>query len=113
MGFVFLPEYEHHEIALLYSHYLLLKSGRYSVYLGPNLPVNDAQECAESIIATHALVLLTVPLKSKMLEIFRDSIESYFGSLQCYIGGLFPFSPDYKSKSVRHLENLSDFKKLL
>lgn len=38
---LFLPEGEHHEIGLLFLHYLLKKRGHAVVYLGANVPLDD------------------------------------------------------------------------
>lgn len=38
---LFLPEYEHHEIGLLYVYYLLKKEGINCIYLGANVPLKD------------------------------------------------------------------------
>jgi hypothetical protein len=77
------------------------------------MPIDAVQECSESIDATHALVILTIPLKKKFELQFKESIDNYFNSKNLYVGGLYPFSQDENWKSVQHLENLSEFKKLL
>jgi hypothetical protein len=38
---LFLPEGEHHELGLLYMHYLLKNRGVSVLYLGANVPVKD------------------------------------------------------------------------
>ncbi|MFZ9387901.1 MAG: MerR family transcriptional regulator [Chitinophagaceae bacterium] len=38
---LFLPEGEHHELGLLYMHYLLKSRGIRTIYLGANVPVED------------------------------------------------------------------------
>ena len=38
---LFLPEGEHHEIGLLYIHYILKSRGVKTIYLGANVPVKD------------------------------------------------------------------------
>jgi methanogenic corrinoid protein MtbC1 len=38
---LFLPEYEHHELGLLFVYYLLRKEGIAAIYLGANVPMND------------------------------------------------------------------------
>ena len=40
---LFLPEGEHHELGLLYAHYLLKKSGVSVLYLGANVPLEDIE----------------------------------------------------------------------
>jgi DNA-binding transcriptional MerR regulator len=38
---LFLPEGEHHELGLLFMHYLLKKRGAKTIYLGCNIPLED------------------------------------------------------------------------
>jgi MerR family transcriptional regulator, light-induced transcriptional regulator len=38
---LFLPEYEHHELGLLFVYYLLKKKGVNCIYLGANVPLKD------------------------------------------------------------------------
>lgn len=40
---LFLPEGEHHELGLLYMHYLLRNRGVQVIYLGANVPVKDME----------------------------------------------------------------------
>ncbi len=45
---LFLPEGEHHELGLLYVHYLLRKKGVATIYLGANVPLKDMQFIVEA-----------------------------------------------------------------
>jgi DNA-binding transcriptional MerR regulator len=40
---LFLPENEHHELGLLFAHYLFRKRGAKVLYLGASVPVNDLE----------------------------------------------------------------------
>lgn len=53
-----MPEGEFHEIGLLFTHYLLLKAGKNSVYLGSNLPFESLISAENDIKATHIFVFL-------------------------------------------------------
>ena len=44
---LFLPEYEHHELGLLFVYYLLRKEGIASIYLGANVPLSDLKYIVE------------------------------------------------------------------
>jgi DNA-binding transcriptional MerR regulator len=54
---LFLPEGEHHEMGLLYLHYLLKTNGIKVIYLGANVPVKDVEYVcklkAPDFIYTH------------------------------------------------------------
>ena len=44
---LFLPEGEHHELALLFVHYLLKSRGTKVLYLGTNVPIKDVEYIAK------------------------------------------------------------------
>jgi len=54
---LFLPEGEIHDLALLYVHYLMRKSGKDAIYLGPNSPVREVrfvyEACAPKYLYLH------------------------------------------------------------
>ncbi|MBN9483500.1 MAG: MerR family transcriptional regulator [Bacteroidetes bacterium] len=56
---LFLPEGEIHDIGLLYVHYLALKYGKNSIYLGPNSPLKEVQMVAEIKKPEYLFVHLT------------------------------------------------------
>ena len=52
---LFLPPNEHHEIGLLFSRFLLLKSGYNVIYLGANVPLSSIQQVSETIEINNIL----------------------------------------------------------
>lgn len=57
LALLFLPEYEHHEIGLLFVSYLLKKHSIPVIYLGANVPLKDVQYVVQvkkpAILYTH------------------------------------------------------------
>lgn len=56
---LFLPEGEHHELGLLYIHYLLKSRGFHVIYLGANIPLADVEYVAKLKKTDAAYVHLT------------------------------------------------------
>lgn len=56
---LFLPEYEHHELGLLFVHYLLKKQSLPVLYLGANVPVKDVQYVVQIKKPSHLYTHLT------------------------------------------------------
>lgn len=53
-----MPEGEFHEIGLLFSHYMLLKAGKNSIYLGSNMPFESLISTIEEVKANHIYVFM-------------------------------------------------------
>jgi DNA-binding transcriptional MerR regulator len=60
---IFLPEGEYHELGLLFFHYLIKKSGYYSVYLGQSVPLDDLVTIQQSYHANYLLTSLTTSIQ--------------------------------------------------
>jgi methanogenic corrinoid protein MtbC1 len=56
---LFLPEGEHHEIGLLFLHYLLKIRGARVIYLGANVPMHDVESIINTIKPDMAFIHLT------------------------------------------------------
>jgi DNA-binding transcriptional MerR regulator len=75
---LFLPEKQHHEIGLLYAHYLIRKSGVQSVYLGSSVPLSDVKICSEKIKPTHILCSFTIPLAKDKMSLYLRKTSNLF-----------------------------------
>lgn len=67
---LFLPYQEIHEIGLLFTHYLLLKNGFNSIYLGSSVPMDNLKDITEHLIKSTFLSYFTVYPED-------DEIEKY------------------------------------
>lgn len=56
---LFLPEGEHHELGLLFLHYLLKTRNIRVIYLGANVPMGDIENIIESLKPQMAFIHLT------------------------------------------------------
>ncbi|MBK6835774.1 MAG: MerR family transcriptional regulator [Bacteroidetes bacterium] len=52
---LYLPDDEWHELSLVFSDYLIRKSGYKTIYLGQNVPAKNLDELVKKIKPTHAL----------------------------------------------------------
>ncbi|MCX6207566.1 MAG: MerR family transcriptional regulator [Bacteroidetes bacterium] len=84
---LFLPEGEHHEIGLLYLHYLLKSKGVKVIYLGANVPNKDIEFVCKvkspDFIYTH----LTSVANNFNFEKFLTQISAKIPNQQIYVSG--------------------------
>lgn len=84
---LFLPEGEHHELGLLFMHYLLRSRGLKVIYLGANVPVEDLAFVADikqpDVIFTH----LTSPAGTFHFEKFLQLVSHKIKDHQLVISG--------------------------
>jgi len=82
-----LPEYEFHEIGLLFAHYLLTKAGKTSIYLGSNMPISSLQKSVQELIP-HALYIFLIhyDLPEKAQQ-YLNSLAFAFKDCKIYVSG--------------------------
>jgi DNA-binding transcriptional MerR regulator len=84
---LFLPEGEHHELALLYLHYLLKTKGVRVYYIGSNVPLKDLsfiiKHKSPDIIYSH----ITAPSRGFNLDRFFSFISTQLTDSKFVIGG--------------------------
>lgn len=110
---LFLPENEEHELALLYTHYYLIKSGYESIYLGRSIEIEDLYVASDEKDNVEFISSFSVaPVKDKInkyLKAFKDSFDR-----PLWLSG---FMTSYIDKSannnVRILKNISDLNKIV
>lgn len=110
---LFLPEGEHHELGLLYMHYVLKSRGIRVIYLGANVPVNDAAFVAGLKQPDVAFIHLTSTAANFNFEKFLLQAATKMGSIKVVVSGsitLFykkPIPPNVQFK--RSLSEVMDF----
>lgn len=110
---LFLPEGEHHELGLLYMHYVLKSRGIRVIYLGANVPVNDAAFVAGLKQPDVAFIHLTSTAANFNFEKFLQQAATKMGSIKVVVSGsitLFykkPIPPNVQFK--RSLSEVMDF----
>jgi methanogenic corrinoid protein MtbC1 len=93
---LFLPEGEHHELGLLFMWYLLKSRGARVIYLGPNVPVKDAEQVINLKKPDTIFVHLTATAPNFSFEKFLNHIQSRFNGTNTVISGL--ITQGYKKK---------------
>lgn len=85
---LFLPENEHHEIGLLFLHYILKTRGVKVIYLGANVPVKDLEFIVETKKPDYIYTHLTTVMKEFNFDKFINNLKIRFPEQQILISGL-------------------------
>jgi len=72
---LFMPEGEHHEIGLLYVHFLLKQRGIFVDYLGTNVPTVDLKYLTEVKKVDYLYCHLTSPAKNFKVNKFFEGLQ--------------------------------------
>jgi DNA-binding transcriptional MerR regulator len=84
---LFLPEYEHHELGLLFVYYLLKKKSLPVLYLGANVPIKDVQYVVQ-VKKPHTLYLhLTSFPRQLQLEKYLNQLREKAGDAKILLSG--------------------------
>ncbi len=82
-----MPEGEFHEIGLLFSHFLLCKSNKKSIYLGSNLPFESLISTVHEVQATHILAFFIHYDQPSKAQEYINSLIFKFKSCKILISG--------------------------
>lgn len=93
---LFLPEGEHHELGLLFMHYLLKSRGAVLIYLGANIPLKDVQYVVNLKKPDYIYSHLTTVGQSFNFDKFLVNITKAFPKTPIVISGL--LTNTYKKK---------------
>ncbi len=85
---LFLPEYEHHELALLFVYYLLKRKGVRVLYLGANVPLVDVAYIAKLKKPDFLYTHLTSATSNLTIEKFLGQTHKYLPSTPFIISGV-------------------------
>jgi DNA-binding transcriptional MerR regulator len=104
---LFLPEYEHHELGLLFVFYLLKKRGVASIYLGADVPLKDIQHIVQAkkpqFLYTH---LVSLPRQFNF-EKFLQQLSGGPGETKILVSG--PVASAYSKKIPPGVHLLKSF----
>jgi MerR family transcriptional regulator, light-induced transcriptional regulator len=84
---LFLPDGEFHEIGLLYSHYLIKKSGFRVVYLSQNVPFEDLVEVAQMKPPDFLFTSFTSFITEEDLKSYIEKLSAEFPDKTIFISG--------------------------
>ncbi len=85
---LFMPENEHHEIGLLFLHYMLKARGVKVIYLGANVPVSDLEYIIELKKPDYIYTHLTTVIKEFNFDKFINNLKIRFPQQKILISGL-------------------------
>lgn len=84
---LFLPNGEYHEIGLLYSHYLIKKSGFRVIYLSQNVPFEDLREVAQMKPPDYLFTSFTSFITEDDLKTYIDNLSAAFPGKTIFVSG--------------------------
>jgi DNA-binding transcriptional MerR regulator len=84
---LFMPEGEHHEIGLLYVHFLLKQRGIYVDYLGANVPTVDLKYLTEVKKVDYLYCHLTSPAKNFKVNKFFEQLGEINNQIPIILSG--------------------------
>jgi DNA-binding transcriptional MerR regulator/methylmalonyl-CoA mutase cobalamin-binding subunit len=110
---LFLPEYEMHELGLLFNYYLLKQAGFKVYYLGQNVPNEDLI----GIVATHEPQTLVTSIINPMMggvSTYLSQLSKQFSKHQILVSGIQASDIPPKSlPNVKVFNNVLKFKELI
>jgi MerR family transcriptional regulator, light-induced transcriptional regulator len=95
---LFLPEGEHHEIGLLFVHYLLKSRGAKVIYLGANIPLRDVEYVVKLKNPDYLHTHLTTALRGFTFDKFISAVSKSFPKKKFIISGVLAGTYEKKSK---------------
>lgn len=109
---LFLPQDEYHEIALLFSDYIIRSAGYETIYLGPNVPAENIKEILKVKKSDYILTFFITGSKTNGAEIIKN--YTGFKDVQLLVSG----SPGLletvkKQKNLNILTSPEDLKRYL
>jgi methanogenic corrinoid protein MtbC1 len=106
---LFLPEGEHHELGLLFVHYILKSRGADVIYLGANIPINDVEYIVKVKKPDRIFVHLTATGSNFHLEKFLQQVDKQLGGIETIVTGY--LTQHYRKKvptSIQFKRSLSE-----
>jgi DNA-binding transcriptional MerR regulator len=110
---LFLPEGEYHEIGLLLADYIIRQSGSQTVYLGQNVPRQDAFQVYSICAPEKVLFFLTVPKPKEELKQLLNFFSEKFENSEIYFSGNLPPGFLKKYPAIQELHSVDELKKIL
>ncbi|XZF13583.1 MerR family transcriptional regulator [Chitinophagaceae bacterium MMS25-I14] len=109
---LFLPEGEIHDIGLMYVFYLLRKSGKNAVYLGPNTPLSDAIHVYNTLKPQSIYMHLTSAAGEFDCGKYIQRVAQEFANARIYISGSMlrnkKYAPAANTRFLHSLQEVRD-----
>jgi DNA-binding transcriptional MerR regulator len=84
---LFLPEYEMHELSLLFAYYLLRSRNNKVIYLGQNVPDDDLQSIYEAYQPDYFLTILTITPPKESASNYLSRLGHQFPAVKILASG--------------------------
>ena len=110
---LFLPENEFHEIGLLFAHYVIRISGRKSVYLGANLPLDSLNDSSKDIKPDKLLLFLVRHNLPEESQQFLDTLRTFSPIKIIYLVGSKNLIGSLKTGKIQWLQTVDDLDRVL
>lgn len=111
---LFLPENEFHEIALLYMHYLIRKSGHVVIYLGQNVPLVNLKNIFDIHKIDYLLTSLTTNMTHDSIIAFFSEFTNLYKEKELLLGGSCLLeNPDTVPQNATFFKSIPDFNEFL
>ena len=85
---LFLPEGEHHELGLLFMHFMLKSKGIKVIYMGSAVPIKDVKYLVEKLNPTYLYTHLTVVGRNFNFEKFLGKVGATMSNYSVVVSGL-------------------------
>jgi len=110
---LFLPENEFHEIGLLFAHYLVKSSGRKSIYLGANMPMDSLKNTIKEIKPDKLLLFLVRNNFPEENQQFIDMLRSISPIKIIYLVGNENLIGSLKLGKIQWLQKVNELEHVL
>lgn len=111
---LFLPEGEHHELGLIFFHYLIKKHNHKVIYLGEAVPFDALIEVSKTHQFDYLLTSVTTPMQEGLLHELTQDLRKHFSSSQIYFAGLqSQILENNSSENIHWLKNANELRELL
>jgi DNA-binding transcriptional MerR regulator len=111
---LYLPDDEWHELSLIFSDYLIRKSGYKTVYLGQNVPAKNLDELVLKVKPSHALTFNISRKKPTDVQNHLMAIKKHSKHVSFLIGGnLTPMDEINQLKNAVILRHPNDLLEIL
>lgn len=106
---LFLPEYEHHELGLLFVYYLLRQQGVACIYLGANVPLKDLEFIVNAKSPEFVYTHLTSFPRQMQFRKFLQQLSRQAETTKLLVsGGIFTKNSNSLPSNIQVLESLQE-----
>jgi methanogenic corrinoid protein MtbC1 len=111
---LFLPENEFHELALLYLHFMIRKTGHKAIYLGQNVPIENIKNVFEIHHIDYLLTSVISFINEEPMLALINELNQMYGDKKILLGGNFlPFESVAFPENFILFQSLPDFSAFL